>query len=152
MLSQLNFKPSIKFSHPEIKISKFFLRPNFHLKLLVYTSNSFSSITLTWYCLLPSEHLSQSELILLLWFFRPSIWYTTSHCHSSIEKKHDVIGLICLKSSAVANKGKKQMEKNESQSKAVPRWGDLILIRKKRGQVMVLAVELSASVWYLVHR
>lgn len=106
MLSQLNFKPSIKFSHPEIKISKFFLRPNFHLKLLVYTSNSFSSITLTWYCLLPSQHLSQSELILLLWFFRPSIWYTTSHCHSSIEKKHDVIGLICLKSSAVANKGK----------------------------------------------
>ena len=36
-----------------------------------------------------------------------------------------------------------------SQSKAVPRWGDLILIRKKSGQVMILVV-FGTSVSLLV--
>lgn len=57
-----------------------FSQTKFLFKITAYTKPIPSPpITLTLFCLFPSQHLSQSEIILLSWFFRLRIWYATSH-------------------------------------------------------------------------
>lgn len=84
-----------------------FSQTTFLFKITAYTKPTPSPpITLTLYCLFPSQHLSQSEIILLPWFFRLRVWYATSHSLLH-RKKTWLSGLICLKSSAVTQKGSK---------------------------------------------
>lgn len=128
-----------------------FSQTKFLFKITAYTKPTPSPpITLTLFCLFPSQHLSQSEII-LSWFFRLRVWYATSH--SLLHQKKTWLSWLSVIGPHMLEKFCSDIERFKrrkmSQSKAVPRWGDLILIRKKSGQVMILVV-FGTSVSLLV--